>query len=998
MASGFSLFVRRPVLATALNLVLLILGLVSYHYLEWRHLPKTDSHAFQIYTAYPGANSAAIERQLTKPLEDALTSLDGIKTLVGTSEDGSSTIVVYFRPGIQSDKALAQVRDRVFSAISTLPEAIKRPVIQEQINRDTSLLYILFKDSTRSSVALADYVHRMVEDRLRLIEGVASLSLYGDQRYIVSIEPDPARLLEYQIGIQAIVDALKKERVLVSGGELEGLGAKESVVISVAINEPKDMGLLTIKTPTGGSLRLDQVATIVLRPEIGDLRLVLEGQDVLQIGVVPKAQANPLTVAKEVRLFVENLQKQLPPSMTASVTFDATQPFFEAFLEMKHVLWEALILVALIMLIALASVRAALLAMITIPLCLVGSFGILYAFDFSINPVTCLALILSIGLVVDDAIVVIENIHRHLAQGQTALEAAKASMQEISFAIVVMTLILAAVYMPLLFQASDTAIIFKEFSWTLAGSVLISGFVALTLTPALCGNYFSSKPSFQKHWGSLENHYQKILSVLVLHPKKIALALLMFAGLSVWGLQRLPSEQIPVEDESYLSGMIMADNAVPPAVQKGWQQSVGRILEQLTEKEKVMFWQYRQWNGWWLVLKSPKERKRTAQTIREDLTQQFRCVVGPLVTVNIESALGEGDAMKVIIQYAGDPLILSKAAQAIMVDLKKQPGIQGVNSDQPPDLVRLNVAVDRALASELGIGVDVIENTLFTLLSGRKATDFYFEGLDYDVKVRAAPTLRREASDLNRFFVAGSEGQWVPLGTVVRLNHELSASQTKHFDRIRGIALSLNLEAGADLDTVINRIKPIMKRHLPLDAQYHFSGQLDAYQRGSKTALWTFLLAFAFIYLVLAALFESFLDPWIVLLTVPLSLGGAVGALFLYGGTNNAYTLIALMTLMGLIAKHGILIVDFANRLRLTEPLSEAILHAAVTRLRPILMTTFAMIGGALPLVFSVGAGAVARQHIAWVIIGGMLMGTFFSLFVVPVMYAWVKGRDLNRV
>jgi multidrug efflux pump len=993
-SGGFAIFVRRPVLATALNLVLLILGLVAYHYLEWRHLPKTESHVFQIYTAYPGANSAAIERQLTKPLEDALSGLDGIKTLEGMSEDGASTITVHFRPGIQSDKALAEVRDRVFNAVSTLPEAVKRPVIQEQTNQDTSLLYILFKDSHRSPVALADYVHRMIEDRLRLIEGVASLHFYGDQRYIVSIEPDPARLFEHQLGLQAIVEALKKERVFASGGELEGLGSKESVLISAAISEPKDLGLLSLKTAHGSLVRLDQVATIKVRAEVGDLRFSLDGQDVLQIGIIPKSQANPLIVAKAVKVFVEKLQAQLPPSMTASVTFDATQPFLEAFLEMKHVVWEAFILVTLIMLIALGSARAALLAMITIPLCLIGSFAILYAFDFSINPVTCLALILSIGLVVDDAIVVIENIYRHLAQGKTALDAAKASMQEISFSIVVMTLILASVYMPLLFQASDTSIIFKEFAWTLAGSVFISGFVALTLTPALCGKYSGSKPTHHRYWRALEDAYKKILSILVIHPKKIALVLLVIAGLAVSGLQYLPSEAIPVEDESYLSGMMMADNSVAPAVQKGWQQSVGAILEQIPEREKVMFWHYRQWHGWFLVLKPPRDRKRHAQAIRADLTEQLRKVVGPQVTVNTDSALGDSNAMKVIIQYAGDPLVLSKAVQAIMVDLRKQGGIQSVSTEQPPDVLRLKVAVDRAVAAELGIGVETIEETVFTLLSGHKVSDFYFEGLDYDVKVRAAPNLRTEASDLNRFFVAGSDGQWVPLGSVVRLNHEQSTSQIKHFDRVRGVALNLNLEAAADLDTVIKGMVPIMRQHLPRDAQYHFAGQLEVYQSGAKTALWTFLLALAFIYLVLAALFESFVDPVIILLTVPLSLAGAVTALLFYGGTNNAYTLIALMTLMGLIAKHGILIVDFANRLSDTQGPKEAIMHAAVARLRPILMTTFAMIGGAIPLVLSVGAGAVARQHIAWVIIGGMLMGTILSLFVVPVIYGWVKGLD----
>ncbi len=994
--SYVSVFVRRPVLATALNLVLLLIGFIAYHAIEWRHLPKTDSYRLQIYTAYPGANSAAIERQVTKPLEDALSGLDGIKSLESSSDDGGSTIMVAFRPGTKIDKALAQVRDRIFG-VSGLPEGIKRPEVKEQRHRDDSLLFIVFKDPNRSPQALADYVRRMVEDRLRLIEGVASLNIYGDQRYIVSIEPDPARLLEHQVGVQTIVEALKKERTIASGGELEHLGIKESVIISAAIRDPNDLGLLSLKTPTGAVLRLDQVAKISVRAEVGDLRFTVDGEDVLQVGIIPKAQANPLKVAKDVRAFVQNLRKQLPPSMTASVVFDVTQAFSEAFIEMKHVLWEALIVVAVMMLIALGSVRAALLAMITIPLCLIGAFSILYAFDFSLNPVTCLALILSVGLVVDDAIVVIENIHRHLAAGGRALQAAKDSMKEISFAIVVMTLILSAVYIPLLFQKSETSTIFKEFAWTLAGSVFISGFVALTLTPALCGKYLG-RGHTQIYWDVLEKRYKHYLRVLLNHPGKIALFVVGFGVLAIGGLKQLPSEQLPIEDEDHLSGSMMADHVVMPALQRSWTQSVGAILEKIPEKESVMFWQYRQWNGWYLVLKPAKDRKRNAEQIREDLNRQFRMVVGPQVTVNTDDVLGNNDGMKIIVQYAGDPIVLSKALTGIMIDLKKQPGIQGISTHQPPDIVRLNVVVDRAMASEMGVGVDAIEDTLFTLLSGRKVGDFYFEGLDYDIKVRADERSRSEADDLNRFFVAGSEGQWVPLGTVVRLKHELGVSEIKHYDRIRGIELSLNLQPGADLDRIIQSIAPIMNDHLPRDAEYHFVGQLEAYQQGTQTALWTFLLAFAFIYLVLAALFESFIDPWIVLLTVPLSLGGAVLALLCYGGTNNAYTLIAFMTLMGLIAKHGILMVDFANRLcsDSSRSLKETVLDAASARLRPILMTTLAMVGGAVPLVFSVGAGAIARQHIAWILIGGISVGTLFSLFVIPVVYAWVKG--LQRI
>lgn len=988
-----AVFVRRPVMATAINIVLLIMGLVSYHHLELRHKPNVVHNEISINTIYPGANSAAVEHQVTKPLEDALSGIDGIKKISSSSQDSRSEIHVKFKTGVDNNKALSQIRDRVFSSLSTLPDAVKRPEIREQAEDNAEIAYLKFEDSTRSIPALSDYIRRVVEDRLRLLEGVAVVSSFGNKLYLIAVKPDPALLLEKGIGVKEIVEALKQEKAFASAGEVEGATGKESVIIKAVVERPEDFANITLKTTPGGRITLGSVAEIAVSEKPTYLKIRENGKEIVGLGIIPKPQANPLEVVNRLHAFVKDLNKTMPPSMSVVVSFDATRPFAAAFVEMRHTLWEAIALVGIIVTLSLASIRAAILPMLTVPLCLVGVFALMWALGFSINPVTLLALVLAVGLVVDDAIVVVENIYRHMEEGLSAFKAALISMKEISFAVVVMTITLVAVYLPLVFQVDESAVLFREFAWTLAGSVLISGFVALTLTPALGGKFLkhTKKVLF---WEKLAERYRVLLTIALQHPFKICMALVVIAGLGVVGFQRLPSELIPAEDEGLLAGNISADNPVSEAVREGWFKKVEAVLNSIPERDRVLtgIWQD-QWIWWTLILKPNAERNRTSFEIAKELRPRLKEIVGPEVQLFDNVNAKGDDSFKVVIQYAGASQHLIAAVNNMMREMRKLPGFDAIFSSQTWEKPRLSVVIDRALASELGVSISAIEETLYTFLSGKKAADFNFEGLDYDVQVRAPLAYRSELHSLNTYFVAGSEGQWVPLGSLVTLKEILEPNEIKHEERMRSASIHMSLQPNVSIDKAMQILTPIIKKYLPMDARYRFGGKAEQYRESRNAMFITFGLALAFIYLVLAALFESFLSPFVVLLTVPLSITGAVWAINFIGGTNNAYTVIGLVTLMGLITKHGILIVDFANRLRVEHGLKEAVLQAATSRLRPVLMTTFAMICGAIPLIFSVGSGAIARKDIGWVIIGGMLMGTVFSLFVVPVAYSLMTKK-----
>lgn len=988
-----SLAVKRPVLALSLNGLLLLLGILAFTLVEWRHSASHPNNEVQIMILYAGAHSLVVESEITRPLEQALMGLDGIKRISSESQDGLSRIFVKFKRNAAKELMLL-IRDRVMSTAATFPKSAQKPYIWEQSERQQEILMIGFRDLSRSTAELSDYLRRNIFERLTTLDGIAEVRSFGQTPYVIELRLDSARLFEHHISVSDLLAALKNEKVYATGGELDTPSGKRSLILSAELHLPQDIGNWTITTPAQKVLKLSDISEVVVTGQKSDFNVHLDGKPMVGYIISAKPQSNPLEVVKQVKQFIQRSQEFLPDSMTVDIVKDASQSFLVAQSSAIKALGEACVLVALIVYICLGSWRAAALAMSTVPLCLVGSFIFIWLLGFSINPMTLLAIVVAVGLVVDDAIVVIENIHRHREQGLPPLKAALLSMQEISFAVVVMTVTLVAVYLPIAFQTSETALMLREFAWTLAGSVLISGFVALTLTPAIAARLKTEAANshIELYQEKITSLYKKLLGQALNYPGKIMIAALCIALIAGLIFNSLPSELTPAEDEDLLEGYVTSpENAVLPNLQAEWKKFIEREVATLPEKKHLLVYQWQDQIWWQLLLKPRSERSRSARDIAEALEPQLDLQVGPHIGVTSSSgSLGNDDnELRLVIQYSKDYGQLIQASRQLIEALEKTGLFSRIWSESTHDKARYKLAIDKLLASQLGIGISTLEGSLYTLLSGSKVLDFPFDGFNYEVWLKSDEKDRSQLSGLNRFFINSNTDKTVPLGSLVNIQEVLEPLKYKHHDQMRAVSIHINPKPDIAWNSMIQRVEHELKQYMPSEGQYKLLGKAEQYQEARSAMLWTFGFALLFIYLLLAGLFESFIDPGIVLFTVPLSVMGAVWLVFLMGGSNNIYTQIGIITLMGLITKHGILITDFANQLQKEAGLmaKEAAFKAAVSRLRPILMTTLAMIVGALPLVMGEGAFAEARKHLGWVLIGGMLSGTLFSLFVVPAVY-----------
>lgn len=992
-------FVNRPIMATAINLVLVIIGLVALKQLPLRHHTHSAELAIMVSAHYPGANSQVIEQRVTKPLENALAGIDGLRHTTSKSHDGFSEIHIRFRKNYSPERAMNEVRDRVQATQSLLPKEVEPPFVFERGMNEEDLMYIAFQDKTRSSADIFDYIRRNVLEQLKLVEGVAEVGDFGGTPYVIECQIDPAELIHYQLSLNDVLSTLKSEKTFASGGQIQSVTGKKTIVIEAPFDSPEAIAHLPLVTRDNKIVRLRDVAEVVLRVADSDFSMRVDGVDTVGLTIKAKIQANPIEVSQRVTKFIHQLQATLPQTMQVSVLFDRTKTFEAGLNAIQHSLWEAIILVGVIVTISLSSLRAAVVPMITVPLCLVSTFGLMWLFNFSINPVTLLAMVLAVGLVVDDAIVVVENIHRHMESGFSALDAARKGMKEITFAVIVMTLTLVAVYLPVAFQIDSSAVVFREFAWTLAGSVLISGFVALTLTPAMCGRWLSGTALVDQHsraeriWQQINCGYQAMLAWVMQKRLWVIFFALVVFGLSIWLFTKLPSEFQPFEDEDYLFGWMSAETEVTPAVKASWDKQIEQLVaREVPEATRFMLGTWRN-NYWWSIYLEPRHtRSEGSDAIAKRLQTPLADIAGPMVGVNLAaSGSDETNNLEVVVRYSGAPHVLLESMRNLVDNIEKIKGVMRVDSKEVKLQNRYHVKVIREVAASLGIHVDAIEDVLYTFFSGKKGTEITFDGYDYNVIVTTDPAVRAELSSINQFFVNRPNGIAVPLGTLVEIEEVLEPEYIKHYEQVRSAKLDIYLDADLTIAEALAELKPLIHEQLPSDALVTFSGAAEKYEE-AKRAMWLTLgLAIAFIFLILAALFESILDPFIVLLTVPLSVLGAVLAIYWTGGSNNIYMQMGIVTLIGLITKHGILITDFANRLRLAgHSIQDAVIQAAVARLRPILMTTLAMIFGAIPLVLSLGAGANARSHLGWVIIGGMTSGTLFSLFVIPVVYYYV--------
>ena len=995
------LSIRRPVFASVLSLLILLVGWVAYERLSVREYPKIDEPTVTVTTRLQGASSEVIESQVTKTLEDSLAGIEGVDLITSISRQEQSQITVRFALDRDTDAAAADVRDKVSRVRGRLPQDIDEPVISKAEADATPVLFMALTSDTMTAMELSDLANRLIKPRLQTATGVADVTIFGERKYSMRLWLDPERLAAYKLTVQDVEDALRRSNLEVPAGRIESSQREFNVTAATDLRTPEEFEAIVIRTVKGLPIRVRDVARVVEAPLQERSSIRFNGHPAVSLGVVRQATANPLELAASVRNRVEQLQPDLPPGVEITFTYDSTRFIDRSLRAVYSTIGEAVVLVALVIFVFLRSVRASIIPLVTIPVSLIGSFALMALFGFTVNTLTLLALVLAIGLVVDDAIVVLENIHRHMEDGLSPFAAAIKGAREIGFAVVAMTLTLAAVYAPLAFTPGRTGRLFAEFALALAGAVLVSGFVALTLSPMMCSKLL--KHQSQHGWfyrvteavlGRLTRAYTRGLMLALRVRWAVVGVMLLCAGATAWLLVDAKKELAPIEDRGIILTVINGPDGATLDYTSRYAQSIETMAQQYPEIIEVFssLGNPTVAQGTNFMLASPwEERSRNTQSIARDLAPQLAALPGLTAFPITPPSLGQGARerpINYVIVTSDSYQNLSQVVKQFQEKLAANPGFVQVDTDLRLNKPEIRLDVDRERAAAMGVSVDSVTHTVETMLGGRSVTRYKREGEQYDVVLQTEGTQRTAPDDIERLFVRGQGSEMIPLASLVKTSEIVSPRELNHFSQRRSAAITANLAPGYALGDALAFMDATAREVLPPGYSTDLNGQSREFRNSSGSLAMVFVLALLFIYLVLAAQFESFVDPFIILLSVPLSTVGALLALKWTGGTLNVFSQIGLITLVGLISKHGILIVEFANQLR-EQGMSklDAVRHSAELRLRPILMTTGAMVLGTLPLAYATGAGAESRQQIGWVIVGGMSLGTLLTLFVVPTMY-----------
>ena len=1004
------LCIRRPVFATVLSLLILLIGWVSYTRLPVREYPNIDEPVVTVSTSYTGASAEIVESQVTKPLEDSLAGIEGVDVLSSISRAERSQITVRFRIERDADSAAADVRDRVSRVRRRLPDDVDEPTISKVEADASPIIWVAFSSDRHSPMEMSEVVNRVVKPRLQTLPGAADAQVNGERRAAMRIWLDRERLAAFNLTVQDVESAIRSQNVELPAGRIESQQREFSVVARTDLADPAGFANIVLRRGAGDdgfTVRLADVASVEVAPADERRGVRFMGKPAVSIGLIKQSTANPLDLKRGLVDMLPELNAALPEGMTMTIANDSTVFIERSISAVLATIWEAVALVALVCLIFLRNWRAMLVPLVTIPVSLLGAFALMYMLGFSVNTLTLLAIVLAIGLVVDDAIVMLENIYRHIEDGMAPLAAAFRGAREIGFAVIAMTITLAAVYAPVAFMTGRTGKLFIEFALTLAGAVLVSGFVALTLSPMMCGHMLRPPGkhgriylAVEKVFDGLNRAYHRVLGAALAARWLVMLVFVLVAGSSVWLFGQLRSELAPIEDRGRVIGIFSGPEGATFSYMMKYAEEIEGIYASTADMQQYMviagtptvsqgisFLGLNDWN----------ERDRSSMEVADELRSRMSAVAGVQAFPSLPSSLGGGARARpvtFVVTAAATYDELAEVADQFIAAMNQHPGFVSPDTDLKLTLPELEIDVDRERAADLGVSVDTIGRTLETMLGGRQVTRYEEDGEQYDVIVQVTADGRATPRDIASIFVRAADGSMVPLESVLSVNESVSPRELNHFSQRRAVKITANLAPGFTLGEALAWMDDFAARTLPEGWTTDYDGQSREFRTSSASLAVTFALALAFIYLVLAAQFESFRDPFIIMLTVPLSMTGALGALWLTGGTLNVYSQIGLVTLVGLITKHGILIVEFANQLREQgEDLLVAVREAAVMRLRPILMTTAAMVLGSLPLALATGAGAESRQQIGWVIVGGLLVGTFFTLFVVPVVYTLLARR-----
>ncbi|WP_430398670.1 efflux RND transporter permease subunit [Ferrovibrio sp.] len=1005
------LCIRRPVFATVLSLVVVLIGLVSFTRLTVREYPNIDPPVVLVETVYRGASAEVIESQVTRVLEESIAGIEGIDFLRSITRQERSLVVVRFKLSRDAESTANDVRDRVSRVRGKLPPEIDEPIVSKVEADAQPVLFIAFSSERHTSLELTDYADRYVKDRLQSIAGVAEARIFGERRYAMRLWLDAARLAAYNMTPQDVEGALRRQNVEVPAGRIESQNMEFTVLSETDLRTAEQFGAIIVREVNGYPVRVRDVGRAEVGPLDERVSVRFNGKPAVSLGIVKQAVANPLDISRGVREALPDILENLPEGMRAEVAYD-TSVFIEASIKSVYrTIGEAVLLVVAVVFLFLRNIRATLIPVVTIPASLMGAFAIMLALGFTINTLTLLAMVLAIGLVVDDAIVVLENIYRHIEEGMAPLDAAFKGAKEIGFAVVAMTLTLAAVYAPIGFMSGTTGRLFTEFAWALAGAVLVSGFVALTLSPMMCGLLLRHETSHSFFYNVVENvlngitnGYSKVLGGTLKVRWLVILVGIGFAGSSYFVFKQLKPELSPVEDRGTIVGSFNGPEGATINYMEKYARQVEKIMEAVPEAEArfvvsgnpivsqgVSFTRLAHWD----------QRQRKQQDIVTQLNPKMRELAGVQGFADNPRSLGQNlrsPAVWIVLQANVDYDELNRMVAMVLVEAEKYPALANVDTRLKLNKPEVKVSVNRDKAADMGVEVDTIGRTLETMLGGRQVTRFKQNGKQYDVIVQVADVDRTNPDDLSKIYVRGSSGQMVQLSNLVSVRESLSARELTRMSQLRAADITSNVAPGYSEGEALAQLEEAVRAVLPRGVQIDYNGQSREFKQASGDIYFTFILALAFIYLVLAAQFESFIDPFIIMLTVPLSMTGALLALKYGGGTMNIYSQVGLVTLVGLITKNGILIVEFANQLQEQgRSRFDAVIEAAALRLRPILMTTAAMVLGALPLAMATGAGAESRNQIGLVIVGGLSLGTLLTLFVVPTAYT-ILARDRSKM
>ncbi|APD88850.1 multidrug transporter AcrB [Alteromonas mediterranea] len=1010
--------VKRPVFATVINLLLIIFGVVAFSMLSLREYPDIDPPIVSVSTTYTGASANIVETRITQLLEDRISGIEGIKNVTSTSRNGRSDITIEFKLSRDIDAAANDVRERVSRALNNLPDQADPPEVSKANSDESAVVWYNLRSTNLNTMELTDYAERVLVDRLSIVDGVARVQIGGGRRYAMKVFLDRNAMAARGITVSDVEQVIRAENVELPAGEVESTDRNFEVRVARTFLSPDDFSALTVAVGDNGYLvRLGEIAHVELTAEDDETEFRGDGVNMIGLGIIKQSKANTLDVARAAKAQIAKIEATLPDNIFIVPSYDSSV-FIEASIdEVYETLGIAMLMVVIVIYLFLGNIRATLIPAVTVPVSIIAAFIVMYALGFSINLLTLLAMVLAIGLVVDDAIVVLENIYRRIEMGEPPILAAYRGAKEVGFAVIATTLVLISVFVPLVFLEGNIGRLFTEFALAIAAAVAFSSFTALTLSPMMASKILKKRTRssgfgswMDKRFSQLENGYFTALGK-TLHQPILMLLLLVIAVVALVQLsEKVPSEFVPKEDRGNFFILMNAQEGASFESNAKNLEKIESILMPYRENGKINRLLVRTpgfgGNAGIAIVGSADwdERDFSTFSLMDEISAKLNSVPDVRAFAIMRSGISggglgrpvqfvlQGDTYENLVEWRD--IVLEKAAQ--------NPGLVRVDSDYKETSPQLLVNINRDRAADLGVSISDIGGTLEVMLGQRRVSTFLDRGEEYDVILEGIEEDFRSPNSIENLYVRSARtGELIPMDNLLTFEEQATSSRLNRYNRMRAVTISANLAEGYTLGEALAYLENIVATELPENVSIDYKGESQLYQEAGNSFIYVFMLALAVTYLILAAQFESWVHPLVIMLTVPLALVGAYIGLFFSGMTINIYSQIGLVMLIGLAAKNGILIVEFANQLRdAGMEFEHALKRAAAQRLRPIVMTGFTTVFSALPLVLASGPGAESRMVIGMVIFSGVLVSAFMTLFVVPTAYSWLArntGSPLKR-